>query len=180
MKGEGCNERSLFQNILIADISKKVAKWQQFSKGLNVVTGIDNHVGKSSLLKSLFYALGADVAFDSAWDQNSKIYVATINVDDKTYRIARFSGRFAVFHDEELLIITDRISSELAPLLERIFEFAVYLPNKDTKKWSLHHLHLHLCHIILIKIKDGAGYIIVSGPLQDIKAMIGLSLSIII
>lgn len=30
-----------FQNILIADISKKVAKWQQFSKGLNVVTGID-------------------------------------------------------------------------------------------------------------------------------------------
>lgn len=126
-----------FQNILIADISKKVAKWQQFSKGLNVVTGIDNHVGKSSLLKSLFYALGADVAFDSAWDQNSKIYVATINVDDKTYRIARFSGRFAVFHDEELLIITDRISSELAPLLERIFEFAVYLPNKDTKKVEL-------------------------------------------
>ena len=36
-----------FQNILIADISKKVAKWQQFTKGLNVVTGIDNHVGKS-------------------------------------------------------------------------------------------------------------------------------------
>jgi len=126
-----------FQNILIADISKKVAKWQQFSKGLNVVTGIDNHVGKSSLLKSLFYALGADVAFDSAWDQNSKLYVATINVDGNTYRIARFSGRFAVFHDEELLIITDRISSELAPLLERIFEFAVYLPNKDTKKVEL-------------------------------------------
>ena len=38
-----------FQNILIADISKKVAKWQQFSKGLNVVTGIDNHVGKSQI-----------------------------------------------------------------------------------------------------------------------------------
>ena len=126
-----------FQNILIADISKKVAKWQQFTKGLNVVTGIDNHVGKSSLLKSLFYALGADVAFDSAWDQNSKLYVATINVNGNTYRIARFSGRFAVFHDEELLIITDRISSELAPLLERIFEFAVYLPNKDTKKVEL-------------------------------------------
>ena len=52
-----------FQNILIADISKKVAKWQQFSKGLNVVTGIDNHVGKSSLLKSLFYALGGGVRF---------------------------------------------------------------------------------------------------------------------
>ena len=78
-----------FQNILIADISKKVAKWQQFTKGLNVVTGIDNHVGKSSLLKSLFYALGADVAFDSAWDQNSKLYVATINVNGNTYRFLK-------------------------------------------------------------------------------------------
>lgn len=121
-----------FQSILIADLQKNAARFQTFSKGLNVVTSTNNHVGKSSLLKSLYYALGADVDFDSVWDRNSKLYVATICIDDEVYRIARFMRRFAVFHNNKLLSITESVSNELAPLLGGIFDFAVYLPNKDT------------------------------------------------
>lgn len=123
-----------FQNILIADLQKNTARLQNFSKGLNVVTSADNHVGKSSLLKSLYYTLGADVEFDSVWDKNTKLYVATVYVNDEMYRIARFMKRFAVFHNDDLLLITDSVTKELTPLLGKIFDFAVYLPNKDTKK----------------------------------------------
>ena len=42
-----------FQSILIADLQKATARFQEFSKGLNIVTSVDNHVGKSSLLKAL-------------------------------------------------------------------------------------------------------------------------------
>lgn len=61
-----------FQSILIADLQKATARFQEFSKGLNIVTSVDNHVGKSSLLKALYYALGAEVDYDPVWDKNTK------------------------------------------------------------------------------------------------------------
>lgn len=123
-----------FQSILIADLQNNTARFQRFSKGFNVITSTDNHVGKSSLLKSLYYALGAEVGFDSVWDRNSKLYVATVCVNDEIYRIARYMKRFAVFHETKLLKITESVTKDLAQLLEEIFGFAIFLPNKITGK----------------------------------------------
>ena len=64
-----------FDNILIADIVEKTAHFHKFEKGFNVVTSQDNHVGKSSLLKSLYFAMGAEVDFDNVWNKNTKLYV---------------------------------------------------------------------------------------------------------
>ena len=66
-----------FKEIMIADMQNETARIQPFEKGLNVVTSVDNHMGKSSLLKSMYYTLGAEVDFDSVWDKQSKLYVAT-------------------------------------------------------------------------------------------------------
>lgn len=123
-----------FQSILIADIQNHTARRQHFSKGFNVVTSADNHVGKSSLLKSLYYTLGAEVGFDSVWDRNSKLYVVTVCVDEEIYHVARYMKRFAVFHGTKLLKITDSVTKDLASLLGEIFGFAIFLPNKDTEK----------------------------------------------
>lgn len=123
-----------FKNLMIADLQNRTARAQSFEKGLNVVTSADNHVGKSSLLKSLYYTLGAEVDYDSVWDKQSKLYIATLGVGEKEYRVARFLKRFAVFEGEKLLKITDSVTKELAPLLGEIFDFSVYLPRKDTGK----------------------------------------------
>lgn len=123
-----------FKSLLIADLHTHTARNQLFEKGFNVVTSTDNHVGKSSLLKSLYYTLGAEVQFDSVWDKQSKLYVATLSVDEKEYRVVRLMKRFAVFDGDKLLKITDSVTKELTPLLSEIFDFAVYLPNKETEK----------------------------------------------
>ena len=123
-----------FKCLMIADLQNRTARVQLFEKGLNVVTSADNHVGKSSLLKSLYYTLGAEVDYDSVWDKQSKLYTATLAVGEKEYRVARFLKRFAVFEGEKLLKITDSVTKELAPLLGEIFDFSVYLPRKDTGK----------------------------------------------
>lgn len=123
-----------FKSLMIADLQNHTARVQSFEKGLNVVTSADNHVGKSSLLKSLYYTLGAEVDYDSVWDKQSKLYIATLGVGEKEYRVARFLKRFAVFEGEKLLRITDSVTKELAPLLGEIFNFSVYLPRKDTGK----------------------------------------------
>lgn len=123
-----------FKNILIADIRTKTARFQTFSKGFNVITSQDNHVGKSSLLKSLYYVLGAEVDYDQVWDKNTKLYVSTIDVNGKEYKIARFQKNYAVFCDDKLILLTRSVGHDLAKKLEEIFSFAVYLPNKETKR----------------------------------------------
>ena len=127
----------IFNSILIADISKKTARYHEFSEGFNVVTSSDNHVGKSSLVKSLYYAFGAEVEFDDTWNKNSKIYVVNFMVDDKKYRIARFLRKFIIFENDEIILLTDSVSEELAKKLEELFGFGVYLPNKTNNKVEL-------------------------------------------
>lgn len=131
---EECMKEVYFKNLMIADLQTHTARFQPFEKGLNVVTSEDNHVGKSSLLKSLYYTLGAEVDFDYVWDKQSKLYIATLSVGEKEYRVVRFMKRFAVFEGEMLLKITDSVIKELTPLLGEIFDFSVYLPNKETGK----------------------------------------------
>lgn len=123
-----------FQSVLIADLQRHTARFQEFTKGLNVVTSADNHVGKSSLLKSLYYTLGAEVGYDHVWDKNSKLYIVNLYVDNENYRVVRLMKHFAVFRGENLLKITDSVTKGLSSILGDIFGFAVYLPNKDTEK----------------------------------------------
>ena len=78
-----------FKSILIADIVSHKARFQQFQKGLNVITSTNNHVGKSSLLKSLYHTLGANVKYDSVWNVNNKLFVLDFCVDNIDYRIVR-------------------------------------------------------------------------------------------
>ena len=123
-----------FKNVMIADIKNHTARFQKFERGFNVITSTDNHVGKSSLLKSLYYAMGAEVEFDTVWDKNTKIYAVEICVNNEDYKIVRFQKNFAVFDEEKLIMLTRSVSRDLAQQLENIFNFSIYLPNKQTKR----------------------------------------------
>lgn len=72
-----------FKSILIADIKEKTARFQKFKKGFNVITSQENHVGKSSMLKSLYYAMGAEIDYDNIWDKNTKVYIVNICINEK-------------------------------------------------------------------------------------------------
>lgn len=124
----------LFKDILIADITEKTARYVEFKRGLNVVTSKDNHVGKSSLLKSLYYSLGAEVGFDNAWNKQTKLTAVRINVDNDEYRVVRFGKKYAIFKDNELVYMAESVTKELAPKLEEIFGFSIYLAEKGKDK----------------------------------------------
>lgn len=126
-----------FKSILIADIQKHTAKLQKFTKGINVITSTDNHVGKSSLLKSMYYAMGAEVEFDTVWDVNTKLYIVNICINEKNYIVIRFQKNFAIFEEEKLILLTNSVSRDLAKKFEEIFSFSIYLPNKRTSKIEL-------------------------------------------
>ena len=126
-----------FDNILIADIVEKTAYIHNFEKGFNVVTSQDKHVGKSSLLKSLYFAMGAEVDFDNVWNKNTKLYVVEFYIDEIKFRLARWQKSFALFRETELILTTKSVSRDLAREFEKIFSFAIYMANKKTNKIEL-------------------------------------------
>ena len=126
-----------FDNILIADIVEKTAHFHKFEKGVNVVTSQDNHVGKSSLLKSLYFAMGAEVDFDNVWNKNTKLYVVEFYIDEIKFSVARWQKAFALFRETELILTTKSVSRDLARKFEKIFSFAVYMANKKTNRIEL-------------------------------------------
>ncbi len=123
-----------FKDILIADIQKHTACFASFEKGLNVITSAENHVGKSSVIKSLYDTLGAEVHFDARWDKDSKISAVTIDVNGTEYRIVRFIRKFAVLKGAELVLLSESVTKQLAPKLAEIFNFSVYLAEKGENK----------------------------------------------
>lgn len=124
----------IFKDILVADVQQRKARYVTFEQGLNVITSSENHVGKSSIIKSLYNTLGAEVNRDTKWDKNSKLSAVTIDVDGKEYRIVRFLKRFAVFIGTDLILLTDSVSKDLTQKLGEIFNFSVYLAKKDGQK----------------------------------------------
>lgn len=67
-------------------------------------------------------------------DKNTKIYAVEICVNNQDYKIVRFQKNFAVFDEEKLIMLTRSVSRDLAQQLENIFDFSIYLPNKQTKR----------------------------------------------
>ncbi len=123
-----------FKSILIADVQKHTARFISFEKGLNVITSSENHVGKSSVIKSLYDTLGAEVHFDARWDKDTKLTAVIIDVDGIEYRVVRFIKKFAVLKGTELVLLSDSVTRQLAPKLAEIFDFSVYLAEKRAYK----------------------------------------------
>lgn len=55
----------------------------------------------------------------------------------KKYTVARFQKNFLLFKEENLVLLTNNVSRDLAEAYEKIFSFSIYLPNKRTKETEL-------------------------------------------
>ena len=64
----------IFKKILIVDILNKFAKKVEFSNEKNLVTSPKNGKGKSTIIKSLYHALGANGVFDTNIELNTMLF----------------------------------------------------------------------------------------------------------
>lgn len=121
----------IFKEVLIVDEKMKSAKKVVFDTRCNVVTSRKNHVGKSCLLKSLYYTLGAEVEFDEIWRQTEKAFFLKIEVNGIGYRVCRYGNNTAFFDATDNVIKTfTHISKGLPEYLIDLFDFAIYLKDK--------------------------------------------------
>lgn len=84
-------------SITIVDYQNQRANKFEFSPGSNLVISEDNGVGKSSLLKSIYYTLGASIkSFSKGWKYKEYIFQLDCTIDEKNVIIQRFNQVFTV------------------------------------------------------------------------------------
>lgn len=91
-------KKLVFNEVLILSKVEKAARRETFSPTLNILTG-ENDVGKSTIIKSLYHTLGADVPGlqNTRWKKAKPIYCVRFSVNGHEYSIVRDEKYFGVF-----------------------------------------------------------------------------------
>ncbi len=115
-------------------LSRKEAKGRkiEFHPRLTVIQG-ENDVGKSSVIKSLYWAFGATPPkFHGSWKSANVKALVTFTIDGIRYRILRDHDTFGLFDTNgALLLSTNQVGKELAPFLSDLINFKLVLTNRD-------------------------------------------------
>lgn len=120
-----------FQRLVLISDSKKLANQFEFPKRLNLVTGNDNSIGKSTLVKNLFWALGCDPEFDEEWKTNDIKAILYFTVDNILYIASRYHDSITFGKVGSHLKKYPKISGEYSQTFSDIVNFDLKLANRS-------------------------------------------------
>lgn len=121
-----------FEKLELLSTVERKARTIKFHPRLTVIIG-ENDVGKSSVIKSLYWAFGAPVYMHPEWVKAKVKARVTFTIDGERFTIVRDGKAFGIFDEAgELLLATRNVTSELGPFLASRLDFGLVLPNKST------------------------------------------------
>ncbi|WP_430742915.1 hypothetical protein [Bacillus atrophaeus] len=98
----------IIESLIILDYENEVANEFNFSKNVNVITSDGTTVGKSSLIKSLYYALGFEIKqFPHGWNFKTMRFRLDVQINESAYSIIRDNSLFYVSDSEGALTLTE-------------------------------------------------------------------------
>lgn len=116
---------------LVSHRERKAFK-HSFHPGTNLVKG-QNDTGKSTLLKSIFYALGAEPhGRTERWRSADALALVEFEIGSDDYSILRYRNAFSLFDGSgEHISSYNSVTKELAPKLAKLFSFKLKLQNQQ-------------------------------------------------
>ncbi|SHM20194.1 hypothetical protein [Myroides odoratimimus] len=121
-----------FKRLLILSNSTKSANQFEFSENLNLITAVDNSVGKSTLVKLLFWGVGCDPVLDTNWTTTDSKTIVEFSVDNDNYIVKRYKNQISLKINENDFVDYEKITGEYSEKLARILGFKALLPNRKT------------------------------------------------
>ena len=85
-------ENLAFKRLVVASDTLKSGNQFEFKPRFNLITANDNSVGKSTLAKLLFWALGGDPVFDVTWAGFDVRCLVDFSVGNETYQAGRYGN----------------------------------------------------------------------------------------
>ncbi|UOY06567.1 AAA family ATPase [Muricauda sp. SCSIO 64092] len=124
-------KRLVLKELMILSFRERKAKKIRFDHQKTLIKGT-NQVGKSSLIKSIYYTLGATPAtMHPNWVKAEPICLLTIDVDGEEYKVLRYDKkRFVVIENS-----TDSINSynfkEFSNFINTLLDFNLVINNRQ-------------------------------------------------
>ncbi|MDM8358680.1 hypothetical protein [Pandoraea communis] len=123
-----------FNRLFVQSTTQNLANRFRFGSGLNLITGDDNSIGKSTFARLPLWALGCDFKFDEDWRQHDARVILTFSVGDSEYAVARHRNSIFLKIGEGDWRNYEKISGEYAQEFAKIVGFGALLPRKG-QKW---------------------------------------------
>ncbi|CAE6753429.1 AAA family ATPase [Nitrospira defluvii] len=126
MHGFGLDE------IILLSHRERRARKVKFHPNVTLIKG-QNDTGKSSVIKSIFWAFGANPAtVHPLWKQADISSVIRFRTNETRYSLYRYGSHFSLFsHTDELLGSFQSISNELGPHIAELFDFKLMLTEQS-------------------------------------------------
>jgi len=116
--------------VLLSDLEQKGIELE-FHKKINVVVGNNNSVGKSTLVKNLFWALGCEPYFDDVWKNADCKSLIEFSIGDVDYKIARHGQRIFLSEAGKPYKIFSKLTGDYAIEFAKLVNFNAILTDRD-------------------------------------------------
>ncbi|MEG9328413.1 hypothetical protein V6B16_10750 [Salinimicrobium catena] len=121
----------IFNRLLVLSNSSKQANQFVFKKTLNLITAVDNSVGKSTLVKLLFWGLGCEPYLDSNWNSTDSKTIVEFEIDGEKYSVLRYNNQIKLKGGKLEKKEYDKITGDYSEDLAQILNFKALLPNRS-------------------------------------------------
>ncbi|MFI3156888.1 MAG: hypothetical protein QX199_12105 [Methylococcaceae bacterium] len=122
----------LLKSMLLVSHREKKARKIEFHPSVTVIKGV-NDTGKSSVIKSIPFAFGAEPhKIHPKWKNADIAVLVQFSLNDISYSIYRHRKSFTLFDalDNEIGTYSS-VTLELAPVLAKLFDFNLKLSDRD-------------------------------------------------
>jgi len=121
-----------FKQLLILSNSSNSANQFKFSENLNLITAKDNSVGKSTLVKLLFWGLGCEPTLDTTWSSLDCKTIVDFQIGNNHYSVKRYKNQISLSENESLFIDYPKITDDYSKKIASILGFKALLPNRSS------------------------------------------------
>ena len=124
------------KSLLIADYENEKANKFVFSDSANLIVSSTNGEGKSSLVKSIYYALGANLkSFPKGWNADNFIFQLEVFIDGNEFLIKRHNKVISVLDNNEVKLFEN--FAEYYLWFQEKLKMRLELVNKSSDKANL-------------------------------------------
>lgn len=122
----------IFDQLSVRSTTQKLANQFRFSKTLNLITANDNSVGKTTLVKLLYWTFGCEVFFDTTWESLDCESFVKFHLGNDHFLVSRYKSQIFFRNSLGEAFLFDKITGGYSEMLAKLLNFDLLLPNRDT------------------------------------------------
>lgn len=119
-----------FKRLVLVSDTTRSANQFTFQNRFNLITGKNNSIGKSSLVKSIFWALGCEPEFDETWKQLDCKGLLEFSVGNNDYTVIRINNGIFFSDGNGEFYRFGNVTGDYAKVFSNLVSFKALLPNR--------------------------------------------------